>query len=160
VPRLLRLTKPAQEGKAMYWESLRKGMTIVLAEREHSHDKLFAENIWLRVDDDAQMVDVSVDLNKGLRTRSKGVSTYIDASDLAKDLPKRFKSLKIDDNAIVDRMNGILKHIDFELPKVWRLHVALQGDYWFNVRPEYKRMHDYESLTFHVESVLSEHPPL
>jgi hypothetical protein len=144
----------------MYWESLRKGTTIVVVEREHTHDKLFAENIRLRVDDDARMLDVSVDLNKGLRSRSKGVSTYVDAKHLADDLPGGFKSLTIDDHGIIEHVRRILQHLDFKAPDVWRLHIALRGDYWFDVRPEYKRQHAYERLMFRVESQLQEQPPL
>lgn len=108
----------------MHWESLRKGTTIVVAEREHGHDKLFAENIRMRVDDDARMLDMSVDLNKGLRTRSKGVGTYIDAKDLAEELPGGFKSLTIDDHGIIDDVRRILDRLDFKAPDVWLLAIA------------------------------------
>jgi hypothetical protein len=143
----------------MYWESLRRGTTIVVVEREHSHDKLFAENMRFRVDDDARMLDVSVDLNKSLRTRSRGVSTYIDAKALAESLPGEFKSLTIDDHGVIDHVRHVLEHLEFKAPDVWRLHVALKGDYWFRASPEYKRIHAYERLTFNVQSVLHD-PPL
>jgi hypothetical protein len=142
----------------MYWQSLRKTTSQIHVEREHGTDTLFAEGIRLRVDDDAKMLDLSVDLNKSLRSRSKGVNTYIDAKQLADDGLADFKGVTIDDNQVIARLGSILEHIDFEAPKVWRLHVALRRDYWFNARPGYRSQNAYESLTFHVESALSPHP--
>ena len=143
----------------MYWESLRKGTVIVHVEREHTNDTLFADNIRLRVDEGTPMLDVSVDLNKGLRSRSKGVGTYLDAKELSRQRLADFKSLKIDESAIVERIGRALNHFKDDVPQVWRLHVALEGDYWFNVRPEYHKVHDYRSLTLNVESRI-ESPPL
>jgi hypothetical protein len=139
----------------MYWDTLRKTTTIVIVEREHTHDKLFAENIRVRVDDDAPMLDVSVDLEKNLRTRAKGVGTYIDAMQLAEHLAagrtSDFKSVTIDDRGVLDRLQRILQCMKGDPPDVWRLHVALRGDYWFVVRPEYRHTHAYKSLTFRVQ---------
>jgi hypothetical protein len=121
---------------------------------------LFAENIRMRVDDETPMLDVSVDLNKSLRSRSKGVNTYLDAKRLADDRLADFKSLKIDDAAVIEHIRRGMNRLGKDVPNRWHLHVALEGHYWFLVRPEYRKQHNYESLTFHVESVLTEPPPL
>jgi hypothetical protein len=142
----------------MYWESLRKTSFLVHVQRKYTTDTLHAENIRLRVDDDAQMVDLSVDLNKSLRSRSKGISTYIDAKALSEHLPDGFKSLSVDDHGIIERINQVLRHIEFDVPMVWRMHVALKGDYWFNVSPQYRKHHAYESLTFRVQSAIADPP--
>ena len=91
-------------------------------EREFNTDTMFGENCRLRVDNDVQMVDVSVDLNKSLRTRSKGVGSYLDAKDLADDFEKghwsSFKSITLDDNGMLSRVDSILRHLDFDVPGV------------------------------------------
>jgi len=128
----------------VYWESLRKGTTHVDVQRRYTNDTLLAENIRLRVDDDAQMVDLSIDLNKSLRSRSKGVNTYIDAKNLADVGFADFKAVTIDDGGVLTHINRTLSHLDFDVPAVWRLHVALRGDYWFNGRPEYREMNAHK----------------
>src|SRR5689334_19112528 len=93
----------------MYWGDLRKGNITVTVARQYSTDTLFANNVRLRVDEDTPMVDVSVDLNTGLRTRAKGVGTYLDAKDLADDKLDDFKSLTIDDDGIIQRIEQVLR---------------------------------------------------
>ena len=70
-----------------------------------------------------------------------------------------FKSLKIDDRVIIDRLNKILKHVKFGAPAVWRLHVAQRGDDWFTVRVT-SDMYAKQWYTFSVESPLQDHPSL
>ena len=118
----------------MYWDSLRKGTTIVLVESEHTTDKIFAESIRLREDGEAQVLDVSLDLGKSLRTRSKGVGTYVDARRLADGDIAHIKSITIDDHYVLDGIRAKLTHMD-EHPESWRMHVALEGDHWFLVEP-------------------------
>jgi len=143
----------------MYWGDLKKSNITVEVGREYSTDTMFAKNTRLRVDKVTGMVDVSVDLNPTLRTRAKGVGTYQDGKDLADDKLADFKSLTIGDRGIIQRIEQVLMGMgQANVPKLWRLHVALQGDYWFNVRPRFNEATG--SLTFHVESVLTEHPPL
>lgn len=128
-----------------FWESLRKGTSIVLVETEHTTDKVFAVSIRLREDDEARARDVSLDLNKSLRTRSKGVGTYLDARRLADGAIAKIKGITIDERGVLDGLRAKLTHMD-EQPTTWRMHVALAGDHWFLVKPEYRQQHAYEAF--------------
>lgn len=136
----------------MYWDTLRKTYILVHVSYGYANATLFAENIRVRAGDP---FDVSVDLNKNLRTRHKGVGTYVDASDLARGEMSTLKTLRIDDDQIIDRIGRHLEHVD-ENPKTWRLHVALEGSHWFVVRPEVRGPH--ESLWLHIESTAEVSP--
>jgi hypothetical protein len=87
----------------MYWRPLRKGTTKLKVERQHGTETVLADNIRFRVDDDARMLDLSVDVK-----------------DSADDGLGDFKSLKTDDRVIFDHLNKILKHVRFGVPAVWR----------------------------------------
>ena len=143
----------------MFWESLRKGTSIVLVESQHTTDKVFAESIRLREDAEARALDVSLDLNKSLRTRSRGVSTYLDARRLADGDIAEIKGITIDDHHVLNGIRAKLTHMDAD-PETWRMHVALEGDHWFRVEPKYRRQHAYEALTLQVLSVLDNPPRL
>lgn len=126
----------------MQWKPLRKGTTKLKVERQHGTGTVLADNVRFRVDDDCRMLDLSVDLT-------------VSAADGLAD----FKSLTTDDHVIIDHLAKVLKHVEFGVPDVWRLHVALQGDHWFTVRVT----HDpnfYEWVKFSVESALQDPPAL
>lgn len=125
----------------MDWKPLRKGTTKLKVERQHGTEMLLADNIRLRVNDDDRTLDLSIDL-KGSANRLADV-----------------KSLTTDDRVVIDHLAKIMKHVKFGVPAVWRLHVSMQGDYWFSVRVESKWTQPY-SFTFRVESVLQDQPPL
>ena len=126
----------------MHWKPLRKGTTKLRVERQDGTDRVLADNIRFRVDDDARMLDMSVDLK-------------VSADDRLAD----FKSLTTDDRVVIDHLAKILKHVRFGVPAVWRLHVALQRDYWFTVRVTSDEKF-YKWVKFSVESALQDHPPL
>ena len=126
----------------MDWKPLRKGTTRLKVERQHETDMLLADNIRLRVDNDARTLDLSVDLK-------------VSADDRLAD----FKSLTTDDRVIIDHLAKTLKHVKFGVPDVWRLHVALQRDYWFTVRVT-SDANFCKWVRFSVESALQEHPLL
>lgn len=73
----------------MEWHVLRKTTTHVHLSDEYSDATLFAENIGIRAGDP---FDVSVDLNKSLRTRYKSVRTHQDARDLGGGTVRTLKS--------------------------------------------------------------------
>lgn len=129
----------------MYWDTLRKSYVIIHVAYDHTTATLFAENISVRAGDP---FDLSIDLNKNLRTRYKSVGTCIDARDLANGEIGTLQSVQIDDDKIYDGIERHLGSLD-EVPKVWRLHVALEGAHWFTVRPEVRGR---RSLWFHVLS--------
>ncbi len=126
----------------MQWKPLRKGTTRLKVERQDGTDTVLADNIRFRVDEGARMLDLSVDLR-------------ISAADQLAD----FKSLATDDRVIIDHLAKILKHVKFGVPKVWRLHVALQGDYWFTVCVT-SDANFHQWIKFSVECALQDHPAL
>jgi hypothetical protein len=123
---------------------------------------MFAENLRMRVDGATPALDVSLDLNAGLRTRNKDVNTYLDAKALADERLADLKSVQVDDTHCIERIVRALAHLKRKTNRApkWRLHVSLAGDYWFSVRDEYQKVHDYESLTLHVLSALKPPPSL
>lgn len=137
----------------MDWDTLRKTYIIIYVEYGPAHAKLFAENIRVRA---ADPFDVSIDLSKNLRTRSKGVGTFVDASRLANEMGT-LKTVHISDAQILERIGWHLKRLD-ELPNVWRLHVELEGSHWFIVKPEV-RGRNVQSLWLTVESAAEVSPP-
>ena len=126
----------------MHWKPLRKGTTKLRVERQHGTNRVLADNIRFREDDDARMLDLSVHLK-------------ISADDRLAD----FKSLTTDDRVIIDHLAKILKHVKFGVPAVWRLHVALQEDYWFTVLVTSDATF-HKWVKFSVESAIQDHPPL
>lgn len=87
--------------EGMQWKPLRKGTTKLKVERQHGTATVLAENVRFRVDDDARMLDLSVDLT-------------VSAADRLID----FKSLTIDDRVIIDHLAKVLKHVRFGVPDV------------------------------------------
>lgn len=116
----------------MHWDTLRKTSVIVHVEYGHAHTSLFSENIAVRT---GEPFDFSIDLNKNLRTRHKSVGTYVAADDLANGDISRLKAVQIHDKNVLDRIGSKLEHME-TVPRAFRLHVALKGSHWFNVRPE------------------------
>ena len=130
----------------MTWFAIRKTMTIVHVEYEHATATLFAENIRVCPEDP---FEIGVDLNKNLRSRSKGVSTYVDAKDLAAGRLRTLRSIQIDDDQVLDRLCSHLEHLG-KPPERWRLLVDLEGMSWFTIRPQ---LRGNRSLILNVLSV-------
>lgn len=130
-----------------FWWPLRKTYIIVYLTYGHAHAKLFAENIQVRPGD---TFEVSVDLTKNLRTRSKGSSTYVDARDLADGQIRELKTIQIDDHGVLNDISNHLGQLE-GTPTMWRLRVQLDGsEHWFTVEPSYRESNAYEALTFTV----------
>jgi hypothetical protein len=135
----------------MYWDPVRKTSTIVHVSYDHTTATLFAEDIRVRPDDP---FDISIDLGKNLRTRHKGVGTYLDARDLADGEIATLQSVRIDDDQVYERIERHVGCLD-SVPKIWRLHIELEGSHWFNVRPEARGRH---CLVLHVSSAIDDAP--
>jgi len=116
----------------MTWFPIRKTSTIVHVEYDHATATLFAENICVRPEDP---FDISVDLNKNLRTRHKSVGTYMDARNLAAGRLRTLHSIQIDEEHVLDRLCSHLEHFG-KVPEKWRLLVNLEGMSWFTIRPQ------------------------
>jgi hypothetical protein len=136
----------------MFWDPVRKTTTIVHVAYDHTTATLFAEDIRVRAGDP---FDISIDLNKNLRTRHKSVGTYVDAKALAAGEIGTLQSVQLDDDQVYERIGRLIDRLD-SVPATWRLHVWLQGSHWFTVCPEARGQH---SLIFHVSSTASV-PPL
>jgi hypothetical protein len=138
---------------APFWEPLKKGTVIVHATFEHRTDTLFADTVQWRESEDAASIDVSFDLNKSLRSRSKQSNTYIDAKHLSDGEIGELKSFQVDDEQVIKGIERKLDRIKWELTTV-RLLLLLKGEHWFDVRPQLR----HRSLTFTVVSKLDKPP--
>lgn len=137
----------------MHWFPIRKTTVIVHVGYGSTYADVFADDIRVRADDP---FDISIDLNRGLRSRSKGVGTYLDARELADGEIDNLTSVQISEKQVYEGIDSHLNSLD-ETPKTWRLHVSLEGSHWFEVRPEVRAHH---TLVLHVESQLSLSPSL
>jgi hypothetical protein len=138
------------------WETLRK-TAVHLPHVTYGHDfsnKLFAENIRARA---GASLDIALDLDANLRTRSTLGGGYIDAKRLADGAVHRLTSVEIDDKQVLERLNDVLERMDEE-PKTWRLLVNLGPPCWFVVQPEYRSHHAYQCLTLRVVESLQDAP--
>ena len=129
--------------------TLRKTKTHVSLQYAHSFtNNLFAENTAAEA---AETITLSFDLNCNLRGRNKQTNTYVDARDLADGDIDELESLQFDDKRVIQRISDMLSRYD-EVPETWRLIVQLDGEHRFDVRPEYRKQHEYQSITLHVVS--------
>lgn len=131
----------------MHWDTLRKTYIIVGVNFRHHTHKVFAENIRVRIRRD---FEISIDLNKNLRTRSKGSGTCVAAMDLARDI-NSLKYVQILDRKVIEDMGRYLDASNDD-PERCRVHVALQGDHWFDCHTELKGQ---TSLFLHLEPAKS-----
>lgn len=82
-------------------------------------------------------VAIRVDLERNLRTRAKGVSTFVDALDLAEGGHiNTLKRIDFRDAHILERLR---RHLHYTENKTtpWRLLINLEGEHEFAVEPEY-----------------------
>lgn len=79
-------------------------------------------------------VAISVDLDRNLRTRAKGVSTFVDTLDLAEGRINTLKRMDFRDANILERLR---RHLHYTENKTtpWRLLINLEHE--FAVEPEY-----------------------
>lgn len=116
------------------WWSLRKGPALIYIEYGHTNADLHATDFRLHK---GPPVTVELDLEHNLRTRHKGVGTYVDAQALADGDIRRLTSLKLDDTHVLTGLRHHLKHTADTKPP-WRLVIMLRGRHEFTVRPEYR----------------------
>src|SRR3954470_18050699 len=97
------------------WFTLKKGSETVHVEYSHGGATLFVENVQLQPDDP---FDISLDLNKNLRSRNKQENTYVDANDLASEMDT-LKSVQITDATAIDGIRKALGRMEQKqsLPK-------------------------------------------
>tara|TARA_A100000171_G_C2105560_1_gene132119 strand:- start:143 stop:559 length:417 start_codon:yes stop_codon:yes gene_type:complete len=129
--------------------TLRKTKAHVSLHYQHSFsNNLYAENIAAEI---AETITLSFDLNCNLRGRNKQTNTYVDAKDLADGDIDELETFQFDDKRVIERISEMASRLN-ATPEIWRLIVQLDGEYRFDVRPEYREQHTYRSITLHVIS--------
>ena len=118
-----------------HWWSLRKGITHIHVTYGHDYDTtLFATDVQMQK---GPPVAIRVDLERNLRTRAKGVSTFVDALDLAEG--GRINTLKRVDFRDAHILERLRRHLHYTENKTtpWRLLINLEREHEFAVEPEY-----------------------
>ena len=126
------------------WNTLRKTAAHIYLEHEHSYtNNLHADDIRVQVVGD--VVTVSFDLNRNLKTRNKQEFSYVDAKELADGEIATLKSLQCDDDKVITTLAAVLQ-AQSSPPSAWQLVVELGGSHAFPVA----LAHDDHSITFNV----------
>src|SRR4051812_24440024 len=89
---------------AMTWTTLRKGGTGI----HLSYESTFTNNLRaydVRHRSEPQF-EISIDLNRNLRTRNKTTNDYLDARDLAKGRIRFLQMLQISDDRIIEGLKA------------------------------------------------------
>ena len=117
-----------------HWWSLRKAVTHIHVTYGHDYDRtLFATDVQMQK---GPPIAIRVDLERNLRTRVKGVATFVEALDLAEGRIKTLKRMDFRDAHILERLR---RHLHYTENKTtpWRLLINLGGEHEFAVEPEY-----------------------
>jgi hypothetical protein len=127
----------------MPWELLRKSFSPVYLSFEYWETELFGECFDVRVSD---TFDVGFDLTLNLRSRNVRI-----AQDARHVLASGLPSLKLVQFDDVRVLAGQKRWKATPLkPALWRLRLALLGDRWFDVRPDFRNERAPEWLRLHV----------
>ena len=86
----------------MLWFTIKTATTAIDVTYGHGTTTLLTENVSIKPGDP---FDVSIDLNKNLRSRNKTENTYVDAKDLSGQMDS-LKSVQIADETIVKGPSG------------------------------------------------------
>ena len=136
-----------------YWKTARKGSTGIHVSYGHTFsNNLYAENsrVWSEGPD----IEIRLDLNGNLRSRTKQDNMYMDARELADGEIDRLELLQIDHDRLLDTLRRALKGFAGE-PQTWYLTVELKGDHRFEVEPELRREGQWQSLFLHVKQPMA-----
>lgn len=125
----------------MNWVSIRKGVTACHFEYDNFWTDLFVTNSACRVTPDG--FELSLDLNKNLRTNDKSENTYLDCLRLSSNVTS-LKTVQVHDDAVT----GAIKRRSRPINGVhaFRLKIVLDSDYWFEARAD----QDIEPLTIRL----------
>lgn len=117
----------------MDWIQLRKGGTLlhIVYGKTHSSN-LSGYDVRVRT---LPSMELSLDLNRNLRTRNKSENSYYDARELADGKIADLKLLQLDDGYIIKRLCRVLRDAR-GVPPDWMLVIELEGRNAFRVRPE------------------------
>jgi len=111
---------------------MRKGGVLIHVDFGQTAD-LVAENIQIR---NSGRLEISLDLNKNLRTRNKQENSYIDALALSKDI-SQLRWVQLFDDAGLEKIAQFVES-QHGLSECWLL-VELSGSHAVRVRPEFVR---------------------
>ncbi len=114
-----------------HWRSIRKTTTQVHVEYGPAYATLFATDIRLCL---GPPITLSLSLESNLRTRHKGVGTYIDAKSLADGQISALSRVQLLDSKVIADVESALKHAQARA-RPWQLVVQLDGKHEFQVQP-------------------------
>ena len=93
-----------------HWWSLRKAVTHIHVTYGHDYDRtLFATDVQMQK---GPPIAIRVDLERNLRTRVKGVGTFVDALDLAEGRINTLKRMDFRDAHIFERLRRHLRYTE------------------------------------------------
>lgn len=132
-----------------YWMTARKGDAGI-----HISDCRggFTNNLTVqnsRVFSEGPDIQITMDLNGNLRSRTKQDNAYLDAWDLVNGGIGDLSLIQIDDDRFIDVLIRRLQGFRGK-PSAWYLTLELQGDHTFQVEPEFKTMHRLRILNLHI----------
>ena len=113
-----------------HWRSIRKTTTQVHVEYGPAHATLFATDIRLRL---GPPIALALSLESNLRTRHKGVGTYIDAKSLADGQITALTRLQLLDAKVIADVESALNDAEARA-RPWQLIVELDGKHEFQVQ--------------------------
>ena len=122
--------------EAMSWLSLKKGgFSLHVAYAGTYTNNLYGYDARVRI---RPTVEISLDLNRNLRTKNKSENGYIDARELADGEIDQLEVVQICDERVIDRLAGAVEMADNPASE-WGLTIELEGQHKFRVRPDADR---------------------
>ena len=132
-----------------YWMTARKGDAVIhISDRQGG----FSNNLTVqnsRVFSEGPDIEIAMDLNGNLSSRSKQDNAYLDARDLASGGLDELSLVQVDDDRFIDVLSTRLQGFR-DRPRTWYLTLELEGDHTFEVEPEFKTIHGVRMLNLHV----------
>jgi len=129
----------------MTWKKLKKsGVSLHVEYGETFANDLYGYDAKFRT---GPPFEISLDLNRNLRTRNKTTNTYVDAQELADGDINQLKLVQIIDEGLFGRLASEIQATGGS-SAVWTLAIELGGRHIFQVKPE--RDDPGETLYLHV----------
>jgi hypothetical protein len=119
--------------EVMSWLSLKKGgsgLHVAYADTSTSNLRGYDAKVRIR-----PTVEISLDLNRNLRTKNKSENGYVDARELADGEIDQLELVQICDERVIDRLSQAVEMADNPASE-WGLTIELEGQHKFCVRPD------------------------
>ena len=122
--------------EAMSWLSLKRGgSSLHVAYADTYTNNLYGYDARVRI---RPTVEISLDLNRNLRTKNKSENGYIDARELADGEIDQLEVVQICDERVKDRLAEAVEMADNPASE-WGLTIELEGQHKFRVWPDADR---------------------